>query len=108
MASESVSVTFRLSPEAVKLIDSQPGSNRTERFERLIYSAFEELPRAQRELERVQHDIQNERNALRVVRDRKAELAQNVNSVNFQLSRLLPALENAYAHILGPEVLANE
>ena len=46
-ASDTVSITFRVSPEVLKLIDSQPGSNRTERFMRLIYSAYEELPHAQ-------------------------------------------------------------
>lgn len=104
MASDNVSLTFRVSPEVVKLIDSQPGSTRTDRFERLIYKAFEELPRVQRELERVRSDIETERTALRVLRDKKAALAQNVNEVNFRLTQLLPAVDRAYAAISGMEV----
>lgn len=108
MASDNISLTFRVSPEVVKLIDSQPGSNRTERFERLIYSAYEELPRAQQELERVRSDTKNESTALRVLRDRKMELAQNVQRVNYQLTQLIPALDRAYVAISGTEVSINE
>ena len=107
MASDSISLTFRVSPEVLKLIDSQPGSTRTERFERLIYSAIEELPRAQHELERVRSDIASERTALRVLRDKKAELTQSVNRVTYGLGVLLPVVERAYADISGTEVPGN-
>ena len=108
MASDDYRLTFRISPEVVKLIDSMPGYTRTERFENLIYKAFEELPRVQRELERVLSDIETERTALRVLRDKKAALTQNVNEVNFRLAQLLPAVDRAYAAISGTEVLVNE
>lgn len=108
MASESVSVTFRLSPEIVKLIDSQPGSTRTERFERLIYNAFEELPRAQQELASVRKNIDVERASLRRLRDSKDTLVQNVNTANYQLKQLTSVVDRVYANISGMEVLANE
>lgn len=108
MASDDYRLTFRISPEVVKLIDSMPGDTRTERFENLIYKAFEELPRFQQELERVLSDIANERAALRVLRDKKAELAQNVQRVNYQLVQLTSVVDRAYAAISGTEVLVNE
>lgn len=108
MASESVSVTFRLSPEVIKLIDSQLGSTRTERFERLIYNAFEELHRAQQELASVRKNIDVERASLRRLRDSKDTLVQNVNTANYQLKQLTSVVDRAYANISGMEVLANE
>ncbi len=108
MASDNISLTFRVSPEVVKLIDSQPGSNRTERFERLIYSAYEELPRAKRELSDVQKNIAVERASLRCLRDKKDSLVQNVNTANYQLKQLLSVVDRVYGTISGLEVPVNE
>ena len=108
MASDDYRLTFRISPEVVKLIDSMPGDTRTERFENLIYKAFEELPRVQRVLERVRSDMETERTALRVLRDKKAELAQNVQRVNYQLAQLISVVDRSYAAISGTEVIGNE
>lgn len=108
MASDNISLTFRVSPEIVKLIDSQPGSNRTERFERLIYAAYQELPLAQQELSDVQKNIAVERASLRCVRDKKDILVQNVNTANYQLKQLLSVVDRVYGNISGLEVFANE
>lgn len=108
MASDNISLTFRVSPEIVKLINSQPGSNRTERFERLIYSAYEELPRAQQELARVRSDIETERTYLRSLRDGRFALYQNIKSINCVLTRAIDSVDSSIANISGLEVFANE
>lgn len=104
MASDNVSLTFRVSPEVLKLIDSQPGSTRTERFERLIYSAYEELPRAKNELKRVNADIERERGYLRSMRDSRFELVQNVNALNRSLSSTIASVDHVFTRISGLEV----
>ena len=83
MASDDYRLTFRISPEVVKLIDSMPGDTRTERFENLIYKAFEELPRVEQELASVRKNIDVERASLRRLRDTKDTLVQNVNIANY-------------------------
>ena len=108
MASDTVSITFRVSPEVLKLIDSRPGSTRTDRFERLIHEAYEALPRAQAELERVQHDIQTERTYLRSMRDSRFQLVQNVNTLNRSLSNAIDSVDRAFANISGIEVGSDE
>ena len=108
MASEDVRVNFRVSPEVVKLIDSMPGSDRTKRFENLIYKAFEELPRVQQELESVRKNMDVERASLRRLRDTKDTLVQNVNTANYQLKQLLSVVDRVYGNISGTEVIGNE
>lgn len=105
MANEEVRCSFRLSPEVYALLVEQPGNTLTGKFEHLIRTAYDLVPEAQKQLKDITTQIENERKHLRVLRDQKSTLAQNVNSVNYALKALVSTVERANANIENSGVL---
>ncbi len=95
MANKDYCRSMRFGEDLYNLIDSQPGENFSQKFEFLVRTCVDELPNVQRELKDVRKQIETERKALRVLREQKATLAQNVNSVNYSLKTLLSTVERA-------------
>lgn len=70
--------SIRFSDELMELIESQPGETFTAKFEGLVRRCVSELPEKERQLAEVQKQIQNERNNLRIIRDRKSRIENNL------------------------------
>ncbi len=105
MANRDFHRSMRFSEDLYNLIDSQPGENFSQKFEFLVRTCVDELPNVQRELKDVRKQIETERKALRVLREQKATLAQNVNSVNYALKALVSTVERANTNIENSGVL---
>ena len=105
MANKDYCRSMRFSEDLYNLIDSQPGENFSQKFEFLVRTCVDELPGVQQELKNVRSQIETERKALRVLREQKATLAQNVNSVNYSLKVLVSTVERANAAIENSGVI---
>lgn len=95
------SKTMRLSGEIIDLIEAQPGSNFTDKFENLVRICVQELPKKQQELKATQEAISQERNELRHMREQKRKFESNLRDMNWsleqaarQVKRVASALEN--------------
>ena len=105
MANKDFCRSMRFSEDLYNLINSQPGDTFSAKFEFLVRTCVDELPGVQKELANVRSQIESERKHLRVLRDQKATLAQNVNSVNYSLKALLSTVERANAAIESTGVI---
>ena len=99
MSIKDTRLSFRLSDEVYDLLMSQPGDTKTEKLEFLIRTCVQELPVVQKELSDLRKQIASERQHLRVLRDQKSTLAQNVNQVNYSLKSLLGLVERSVTAI---------
>lgn len=105
MPNKDIIRSMRFTQETYQLIDSQPGDNFSEKFNYLVHICVDALPDAQLQLSDVRKQIANERSALRVLREQKAVLAQNVNSVNYALKAFISTVERANTNIENSGVL---
>ena len=85
--------SIRFSDELTELIDRQVGNSFTEKFEGLITRCVWELPQKEAELERIQKDIQQEREQLSELRKQWAKLSQVMWSIQQNLDYQLKQLE---------------
>lgn len=108
MANKGNIRSVRFSDELYNLIESQPGSNFTDKLDTLVHHCVFELPEVTAELQRVREEIDRERRYLRVLRESKETLQQNVRRINDRLAILLPEVDRAYGVIQGLEVGSNE
>lgn len=108
MADKSKIRSIRFSEELYELIEKQPGSNFTDKLDILVHHCVFELDEVNKELARVRQDIDRERQYLRVLRDSKETLQQNVRAINTRLLTLLPEVDRAFNAIQGVEVSVNE
>ena len=108
MANKGNIRSVRFSDELYNLIESQPGSNFTDKLDTLVHHCVFELPEVTKELQRVRQDIARERQCLRVLQESKATLQQNVRRINDRLAQLLPEVDRAYGAIQGLEATGNE
>ena len=108
MADKSKIRSIRFSEELYELIEKQPGSNFTDKLDTLVHHFEFELDEVNKELARVRQDIDRERKYLRVLRDSKETLQQNVRAINSRLLTLLPEVDRAFNVIQGVEVSVNE
>ena len=108
MADKSKIRSIRFSEELYELIEKQPGSNFTDKLDTLVHHCVFELDEVNKELARVRQDIDRERQYLRVLRDSKETLQQNVRAINTRLLTLLPEVDRAFNAISGVEVSVNE
>lgn len=108
MANKGNIRSVRFSDELYNLIESQLGSNFTEKLDTLVHHCVFELCEVTAELQRVREEIDRERRYLRVLRESKETLQQNVRDLNFRFNQLLPAVDRAFNTIQGLEVGSNE
>ena len=108
MANKGNIRSVRFTDELCSLIEKQPGSNFTDKLDTLVHHCVFELDEVNKELARVRQDIERERQYLRVLRDSKESLQQNIRAVNARLLTLLPEVDRAFNAIHGIEVTANE
>lgn len=60
MAQKNNIRSIRISDDMAELIDRQAGANFTEKWENLVTRCVWELPQKEEQLQRIQHQIQNE------------------------------------------------
>lgn len=87
--------SMRFSDEVVRIIEAQAGDNFTAKFEALVTRCVWELPRKQQELKEIQKQIENERKNLRIIREKKAKLAQNLSNLEYSSERIIQEIERS-------------
>lgn len=92
--------SIRFSDELLALIEAQPGDTFTAKYEGLIRRCVAELPETKKQLAAVQAQIQNERNYLRNLREKRQKLEFSIqgletafNQIRYQVNRNVKALE---------------
>lgn len=74
MAKKNNNRNIRISDQMAELIDQQVGSNFTEKWENLVTRCVWELPQAERRLENIKKEIQEEKDRLYKLHDLYNEL----------------------------------
>lgn len=95
MAKKSNIRSIRFSDEIIEMIEAQAGDNFTAKFEALVTRCVWELPRKQQELKEIQKQIENERKNLRIIREKKAKLAQNLSNLEYSSGRIIQEIERS-------------
>lgn len=95
MAKKSNIRSIRFSDEIIEMIESQAGENFTAKFEALVTRCVWELPRKQQELTEIQKQIENERKNLRIIREKKSKLAQNLTNLEYSSGRIIQEIERS-------------
>lgn len=95
MAKKSNIRSIRFSDEIIDMIETQTGDNFTAKFEALVTRCVWELPRKQQELKEIQKQIENERKNLRIIREKKAKLAQNLSNLEYSSGRIIQEIERS-------------
>lgn len=95
------SKTVRLSDEIIEMIEAQAGDNFTAKFEALVTRCMWELPKKEQELKGIQERINEERNNLRYIQQKKHDLIIQTNRMEVlasaatrELKRCIEGLEN--------------
>lgn len=91
----STSKTMRLSDDVIKLIEAEPGSTFTEKFENLVYRAFDEIPKHEERLESLKRCIKSETWRLERIRSTAAKLENQSNNLQFSLTNMTQQLKRA-------------
>lgn len=104
MANKSNIRSMRFTDEILEIIEAQQGDTFTAKFENLVRTSVQELPKKQRELKDYQEMINRERQELRRIRDLKQKFESNLRDINWsleqaarQVKRVSSALENIEA-----------
>ena len=74
MAQKNNIRSIRFSDELAGLIESQPGETFTQKFENLVTKCYWELPQKEKELRRIQEQIDQERQRLNELEKTKVQL----------------------------------
>lgn len=92
--------SIRFSDELMQIIEAQPGETFTAKFEGLVRRCVSELPEKEKQLASVQAQIENERNYLRNLREKRQKLESTMqgletafNQIRYQVNRNVKALE---------------
>ena len=92
--------SMRFSDEILEMIESQAGDTFTAKFEALVTRCMWELPNKQKQLAEIQRQIENERQNLRYIRDRKSRMENQMRNLNYshnnligQINRIVKELE---------------
>lgn len=92
--------SMRFSDEILEMIESQAGDTFTAKFEALVTRCMWELPQKEKQLAEIQRQIENERQNLRYIRDRKSRMESQMrnleysqNSLISQINRIVKELE---------------
>lgn len=100
MASKSNIRSMRFSDDILEIIEAQQGDTFTAKFENLVRTCVQELPKKKQELKTYQDMIDKERQELRRIQQMKQKFEQNLRDMNWamesaarQVKRLSDALE---------------
>ena len=88
MASKGIIRSIRISDQMLVLIEQQVGNNFTEKWENLVTRCVWELPEKERELQRIQDRIEEERQRL-----------HNLQKATSQLRELEASLATAHRYV---------
>lgn len=75
--------SIRISDDMAELIDRQVGNNFTEKWENLVTRCVWELPKKEQELERIQQNIDRERQKLRDLKKAQQNLEDLEESLQY-------------------------
>ena len=89
MAQKNNIRSIRFSDELAELIDRQVGRTFTEKFENLVTSCTWELPQKEAELERIQAQINAERQRLRELDQKRQELQRTISGLGRALNQCI-------------------
>lgn len=81
MASKDIIRSIRISNQMLMLIEKQVGSNFTEKWENLVTRCVWELPEKERELQRIQDRIEQERQRLHNLQKTTSQLRELEDSL---------------------------
>lgn len=80
--------SMRFSDEILEMIESQAGDTFTAKFEALVTRCMWELPQKEKQLAEIQKQIENERQNLRLIRERKQKLEHNMYQLEYRTGRI--------------------
>ena len=95
MANKSNIRSMRFSDDIAALIESQPGSTFTQKFENLVTRCYFELPQRKEELKAIEKQINQERNNLWIIREKKTKVIQQIDRLTWGLNNLKVQVERA-------------
>lgn len=78
MANKSKIRSLRFSDDIFEMIERQPGENFSQKFDFLVTKCFYELPAKERELQRLDNEIDKKRKELRKYSDRFIGLSRSL------------------------------
>lgn len=101
MATKSNIRSIRLSDDIIDIIESQEGANFTAKFENLVRFCMEELPAKEKQLKEYQKMIENERQQLRFIREKKQKFERNITDLEYKSAMLLQAMAKTIRELEG-------
>ncbi len=93
MATKNNIRSMRFSDDVAALIESQPGNTFTQKFENLVTRCYWEKPQREEELKAIQKEIDRERSNLQLIRKKKSQLLQQIDSLSWGLNNLKVTVE---------------
>ena len=81
--------SMRFTDEILEIIESQPGDTFTAKFEALVTRYIWELPQKEKQLAEIQRQIENERQNLRYIRDRKSRMENQMRNLEYSQNNLI-------------------
>lgn len=81
--------SMRFSDQIIELIESQTGDTFTAKFEALVTQCVWELPEKEKQLAEIQRQIENERQNLRYIRDRKNRMENQMRNLEYSQNNLI-------------------
>ena len=101
MAQKNTIRSMRFSDAMIEMIESQTGDTFTAKFEALVTRCMWELPEKEKRLEEIRQQIENERQNLRYIRDRKSRMENQMRNLEYaqnnlisQINRIVKELED--------------
>lgn len=95
MATKSNIRSMRFSDEILALIEEQPGDTFTAKFEMLVMTCVQELPKKQKELEQVESRIRIKREEFKRLADTARAYEAALNNMKYDMQRLSRIIEQA-------------
>lgn len=92
MAKKTNTKTFRLSDEMLDLIERQVGRTLSDKFENLVTRCVWEQPAKEAELERIQEEIQKEKERLKELTREYYKLNSTIRDLSYRASALKDTL----------------
>lgn len=104
MANKSNIRSMRFSDDILEIIEAQQGDTFTAKFENLVRTCVQELPKKQQELKSYQDWIERERQELRRIRDLKQKFESNLRDMNWAMESAARQVKRVSSALEGIEV----